>query len=110
MTTIQTLKVEALSALTADVGTIDDVPEVSTIADFEIARGIIAKGAIVPTDFNLLEDLTQTVKDSGIVNWEVLYLQFRDSSSGESDVVSIRLSAFVLYSLEYNNLLWTRLL
>lgn len=76
-TTIAALKSEALSALASDVNQVDDVPKVSSEADFEICRSVKGKGATTPL-YEVLGE-SQTVKTS-LTNWQIVFLQFKDSS------------------------------
>lgn len=92
-----------MTALTADVGPIDDIPTVSSADDFEIVRAAKVKPPAVSNQFTLLEDLTMEVKDAGITNWDVLYLQFKDPSSGECGVFSIPVLSCITL-LDYNNI------
>jgi hypothetical protein len=80
-TTIASLKDEALSALVSDINQVENVPNVTTGDEFEICRGIKDKGKLTG-EYEVL-DTTKQIKDSSLANWEVLFLQFRDASSGE---------------------------
>ncbi|KAH7931324.1 hypothetical protein BV22DRAFT_1077247 [Leucogyrophana mollusca] len=75
--TIASLKEEVLSALSSDVNEVEDVPQVSSLDEFELCRAVKDKGKIT-TQYETL-DGSQPVK--GVLsNWEVIYLQFRDEA------------------------------
>ncbi|KAI0068632.1 hypothetical protein BV25DRAFT_1844172 [Artomyces pyxidatus] len=77
-TRISAVKQEVLSALTADVtGEVEDIPSVTCLADFELARELKEKGKGTG-QYDVLED-DQVLKDM-TNNWEVLYIQFKDES------------------------------
>ena len=84
-TTIASLKTEILSALSSDVNQVEDVPKVTDEEEFEISRAVKDKGKRT-VQYQVLES-SETVK-STLTNWEVVFLQFRDTS-GESVVVSM---------------------
>lgn len=81
-TTIASLKEEVLSALSSDANQVEDVLNVVTVADFEICKGVKEKGRVVR--YEILEG-SEDVKEAKLVNWEVLFLQFRDES-GKYDI------------------------
>ncbi|EGN92039.1 hypothetical protein SERLA73DRAFT_38043, partial [Serpula lacrymans var. lacrymans S7.3] len=70
--TIASLKEETLSALSADVTEIEDVPRVSKEEEFELCRAVKEKGKTT-VQYEVLQP-SQSV--SNLTNWEVLYLQF----------------------------------
>ena len=78
------------------------MPNVTTGDEFEICRGIKDKGKLTG-EYEVL-DTTKQIKDSSLANWEVLFLQFRDASSGEYSVYhSIPPLPFVVHiTLKYN--------
>ena len=92
--TIALLKQEALSALTSEVNTLEEVPKVKREEDFEICKGKRGK-----TKDNALEyvpmDRSLAV-ESLLSNWETVFLQFRNES-GEFIIYS-QLTAFFLLS------------
>jgi len=77
-TTIASLKTETLSALKSDVNQVENVPKVTDEGDFEISRALRERGKNT-VQYELLEG-SQTMKDTFTTGWEVLFLQFRDSS------------------------------
>jgi len=88
-TSIADLKSEVLSALQADVSSdaLDfmamEPPQISVESedDFELCRALKERGK--PTGvFEVLEQ-SKLLKDSGLSGWEVIFLQFRDGSSGD---------------------------
>lgn len=74
-TQIQSLKEEALDALTSDVNQAEDVPTVSSLDEFQIVKA--KDDAYTP-----LNDEDQ-VKDCKIAGWDILFLQFKDPTTGE---------------------------
>jgi len=78
---IAKLKEEVLSALTALYLHGDRVPQVPTAKsadDFELCRAVKEKGK--PTGvYELLDHVSGRVKDH-LVNWDSVYIQFRDES------------------------------
>jgi len=78
---IAKLKEEVLSALTALYLHGDRVPQVptaNTVDDFELCRAVKEKGK--PTgNYELLDHASGRVKDH-LVNWDSVYIQFRDES------------------------------
>lgn len=73
------------------------IPEVQSTDDFELCRGSRAKGAPAfqpggaptpPATFDVLKD--GAVVKTALVNWESVYLQFREKSSGVSPYLLIR--------------------
>ena len=78
---IAKLKEEVLSALTALYLHGDRVPQVptaKTVDDFELCRAVKEKGK--PTgDYELLDHESGRVKDN-LVNWDSVYIRFRDES------------------------------
>ncbi|KAF8592112.1 hypothetical protein K439DRAFT_1250185, partial [Ramaria rubella] len=75
-TTVATLKTQALSALSQFAETMDDVPKVATVDDFEFCRATKQQGKIVA--FDVLETKS-TVRDT-LSNWEIIYFRFRNDS------------------------------
>lgn len=102
--TIETLKEEALTALTSDVNQVEDVPKVTSTEEFEIARAVKNKDRA--PEYEVIETSKQ-IKESGIANWDVVYLQFRDPSSGKHFFVSVVPPLFVwlLRTCEFNVIL-----
>ncbi|KAJ6615626.1 hypothetical protein B0H10DRAFT_57217 [Mycena sp. CBHHK59/15] len=80
--TVGSLKAEVLSALSDDVNQADDVPQVSALEDFELSKGVKERGKL-NGEYQLLEDTDLQLKEAGVTNWEVLFVQFRDPTSGE---------------------------
>ena len=82
---ISKLKEEVLSALTALYLHGDRVPQVptaKTVDDFELFRAVKEKGK--PTgDYELLDHVSGRVKDH-LVNWDSIYIRFRDESGTPS--------------------------
>jgi len=82
---ISKLKEEVLSALTALYLHGDRVPQVTTaktIDDFELCRAVKEKGK--PTgEYELLDHASSRVKDH-LVNWDSIYIRFRDESGTSS--------------------------
>ena len=82
---IAKLKEEVLSALTALYLHGDRVPQVptaGTVDDFELCRAVKEKGK--PTgDYELLDHASGRVKDH-LVNWDSVYIRFRDESGTSS--------------------------
>lgn len=82
---VSKLKEEVLSALTALYSHGDRVPQVPTVTtvdDFELFRAVKEKGK--PTgDYELLDHASGRVKDH-LVNWDSIYIQFRDESGTPS--------------------------
>ncbi|OBZ70293.1 hypothetical protein A0H81_09717 [Grifola frondosa] len=87
---IASLKADALTALQSDVldapnphtGMADadpfwTVPKVASVDDFELCKSVRDKGR--PTGQYQLLDNSRSVRES-IVNWEHVFVQFRDSS------------------------------
>ena len=79
--TIAKLKEEVLSALSAlylHGERVPQVPIVKTVDDFELCRAVKEKGK--PTgNYELLDHVSGRVKDH-LVNWDSVYIQFRDES------------------------------
>lgn len=80
----------------ADVLLADEerIPEVQTTQDFELCRGTRAKGTPAlqpggaptpPSTFEVLKE-DVTIK-TALMNWESVYIQFREKSSGASITV-----------------------
>ncbi|KZT05539.1 uncharacterized protein LAESUDRAFT_726806 [Laetiporus sulphureus 93-53] len=100
--TINSVKQKALSALTTEVldtpnphaamgMPVDDepewtVPKISGLQDFELSRGIKERGRITGR-YELLDSST-TVK-SVLVNWDTLFVQFRDENG---DLLPVKVS------------------
>ncbi|KAJ7506575.1 hypothetical protein B0H11DRAFT_235699 [Mycena galericulata] len=80
--TVAALKTEVLSALTSDVNQVEDVPTVAAVADFELCKAMKERGKLTG-EYQVLEDLKASLKDAGVVNWEALFIQFRDPDSGQ---------------------------
>ncbi|GLB34211.1 hypothetical protein LshimejAT787_0110950 [Lyophyllum shimeji] len=79
-TTIESLKAEALSALTSPVLGDEhaDIPKVETDNDFELCRAVKARGK--PTgEYEVLETFRE-IREYSLAAYDSLYLQFRDSS------------------------------
>ncbi|KAG0703913.1 hypothetical protein DFH29DRAFT_914671 [Suillus ampliporus] len=76
--TIALLKDEALSALTSRVATEDEsFPRVNTTSDFELARSVKEKEkSRSGVTYEVLEP-DKTIRGL-LMNWELLYFQFRD--------------------------------
>ncbi|KAG5635934.1 hypothetical protein H0H81_009619 [Sphagnurus paluster] len=76
--TIQTLKEEALSALSSTVNQAEGVPKVHSTDDFELCSAVKEKGR--PNgDYEVL-DVSRQIRDCGLGSYDSLCLQFRDSS------------------------------
>ncbi|CAK5275105.1 unnamed protein product [Mycena citricolor] len=83
--TVADLKADVLSALSSEVhrsSADDDMPEVTSVEDFEICKGVKTRGKLTG-EFTALTDSRQTLRDADVVNWEALFVQFRDSESGD---------------------------
>ncbi|KAL0950070.1 hypothetical protein HGRIS_010074 [Hohenbuehelia grisea] len=78
--TVQALKEEVFSALTADVNEETDTPKVTELEDFELCKAIKERGK--PITYKVLDNSSQ-LKAAGVLNWEHIYIQFRDAFSGE---------------------------
>ncbi|KAJ7130983.1 hypothetical protein C8R46DRAFT_1141701 [Mycena filopes] len=76
------LKEEVLSALSSDVHQIDDVPRVSAARDFELCKAIKERGKLTG-EYQLLSELTLSLRDAGVANWEPLFVRFRPPGSDE---------------------------
>jgi len=76
--TVASLKAEALSALRSDVNQVEGVPKVTDEGDFEISRAIKERGKHT-VEYEVLDE-SRKIKDALTKGWEVLFLQFRDSS------------------------------
>ena len=74
---ISELKTQALSALQQFAETHDEIPRVSSEDEFEISRAKRSKGSDTVT-YEVMAGNT-IVKDV-FLNWEEVYLQFRDAS------------------------------
>ncbi|KAJ7068821.1 hypothetical protein C8F01DRAFT_1119434 [Mycena amicta] len=91
--TVAALKTEVLTALTSEAlssssstdeeipTTSLDVPSVSKIADFELCTAEKERGKLTG-EFPVLTDTKASLRDAGLVNWDVLFVRFRDSTSG----------------------------
>ncbi|KAJ7784079.1 hypothetical protein B0H16DRAFT_1491293 [Mycena metata] len=76
------LKDEILSALSSDVNQVDGVPRVSAPRDFELCKAVQERGK--PTgDYQLLGELSLSLRDAGVANWEPLFVRFRAPGSDE---------------------------
>lgn len=85
---ISKLKEEVLSALTALYLHGDRVPQVptaNTVDDFELCRAVKEKGKLTG-NYELLDHVSGKVKDH-LVNWDSVYIRFRDES-GTSPTLS----------------------
>ncbi|KAJ7129144.1 hypothetical protein C8R44DRAFT_71355 [Mycena epipterygia] len=80
--TVAALKADVLSALSSDVNQVEDVPPVSAVADFELCKAVKERGKLTG-EFQPLDNLKLSLKDAGVINWEPLFVQFRDPDSGE---------------------------
>ncbi|KAJ7098656.1 hypothetical protein B0H15DRAFT_821749 [Mycena belliarum] len=80
--TVGALKTEIFSALASDVNQGADVPPVSSVGDFELCKGSKERGKLTG-EYTPLDNPKQALKDAGVVNWEPLFVQFRDPDSGE---------------------------
>lgn len=88
-TTVAEVKANTLSALKADVAdsALDafamDPPElnIDTVEDFELCRAKRERGK--PTgEYDLLAP-TKTLRESGLLGWEAIFLQARDKETGK---------------------------
>ncbi|KAJ6515329.1 hypothetical protein C8R45DRAFT_956125 [Mycena sanguinolenta] len=79
---VAALKDEVLSALSDDVNTVEDVPHPEQVRDFELCKAVKDRGKLTG-EYLLLDDYKATLRDSGVVNWEALFVQFRDPDSGD---------------------------
>ncbi|KAJ7462065.1 hypothetical protein FB451DRAFT_1267685 [Mycena latifolia] len=80
--TVGALKAEVLSALASDVNQGADVPLISNARDFELCKGTKERGKLTG-EYTPLDDPKLQIKDAGVVNWEPLFVQFRDPDSGD---------------------------
>ncbi|KAK0491523.1 hypothetical protein IW261DRAFT_1438192 [Armillaria novae-zelandiae] len=80
--TVQEIKEEALSAFLSDVN-LNDVPKVAGVNDFEICKLLRGRDAVGPIPQYEILDHSKAIKDCGILNWEILYFQFRDEATGD---------------------------
>ncbi|KAJ7248484.1 hypothetical protein C8J57DRAFT_1522448 [Mycena rebaudengoi] len=80
--TVGALKDEVLSALASDVNQVEGVPQVSSVADFELCKGLRERGKL-KGEYEVLADYKRTIRDAGVANWEALFVQFRDPTSGD---------------------------
>ncbi|KAJ7102651.1 hypothetical protein C8R43DRAFT_907124 [Mycena crocata] len=78
--TVAALKDDVLSALSSDVNTVEGVPPITSADDFELCKGVKAQGKLTG-EFQPLNDLTQSIKEAGVTNYEALFVQFRDPDS-----------------------------
>ncbi|KAH9482197.1 hypothetical protein JR316_0004292 [Psilocybe cubensis] len=88
-TTVAEIKADTLSALKSDVAddALDpfamDPPQlnIDTVDDFELCRAKRERGR--PTgEYDLLVP-TKTLRDSGLLGWEAIFLQARDKETGD---------------------------
>ncbi|KAF7294226.1 hypothetical protein HMN09_01151000 [Mycena chlorophos] len=92
--TVGALKTEVLSALTSaalessskieeDLEMPDalDIPSVSKVSEFELCTAEKERGRLTG-EFSVLRDTKQTLSAAGIVNWDVLFVRFKDPDSG----------------------------
>ncbi|KAJ7682158.1 hypothetical protein DFH06DRAFT_1160355 [Mycena polygramma] len=80
---VAALKDEVLSALSSDVNQAsEDVPRVSTARDFELCKAVKERGKLTG-EYTPLDNPKLALRDAGVVNWEPLFVQFRDPQSGE---------------------------
>jgi len=91
-TTFASLKQEALSALLAQ--DVEGVPKAESLNDFEICRAKKEKGRNAGSTTGQYEVLKGVVKDAGLVNWEALFLQFRDEDGNVLPIESIQPSLY----------------
>ncbi|KAJ7771023.1 hypothetical protein DFH07DRAFT_879567, partial [Mycena maculata] len=96
--TVAALKAEVLSALSAEVNQVEGVPAVTAAADFELCKATKDRGKLTG-EYQVLEDLKLPLKDAGVVNWEPLFLQFRDPDSGKWPSAATSDCLILLYSL-----------
>lgn len=80
--TVAALKADVLSALSSDVNQVEHVPPVSAVADFELCKAVKERGKLTG-EFQPLDNLKLSLKDAGVINWEPLFVQFRDPDSGK---------------------------
>lgn len=81
-TSVASIKADTLSALASDVNQADDVPQVSSVDDFELCRAVKdAKGNL--TGEYLALDSSKQIKDFGLGGWDHLYIRFKDPDTGE---------------------------
>lgn len=90
--TVQEIKEEALSALLSDVN-LNDVPKVAGVDDFEICKLLRGRDAAGPIPQYEILDHSKAIKDCGILNWEVLYFQFRDEETGKHSLGAVMYSS-----------------
>ena len=94
MSTLNDLKNDVLSALSQFSSAHSDLPEISSIDEFELCRKEVQpapRGTLVTVRYTLLEE-GKTVKQLGLSNWEALYVRYKDAS-GPS--ISIPNAAFL---------------
>jgi len=84
--TVDALKAEVLSALSSDVNKVEGVPSVSAVGDFQLCKGVKERGKLTG-EFEVLKDVKRSIRDVGIINWEPLFVQFRDPESGDLEPV-----------------------
>lgn len=81
--TIASLKNEVLSALTSEGNqTEEEVPQVTSVDEFEICKAVKASKGAASTEYEVL-DGKQFIRDCRLANWDIVFLQFRDSSTGK---------------------------
>ncbi|KAJ7228164.1 hypothetical protein GGX14DRAFT_344964, partial [Mycena pura] len=91
--TVDALKAEVLSALSSDVNQVEGVPSVSTVGDFQLCKAVKERGKLTG-EFQVLKDVKRSIKDVGVVNWEPLFVQFRDPKSGKCDLEPVVFTPF----------------
>ncbi|KAK0447783.1 hypothetical protein EV421DRAFT_1788127 [Armillaria borealis] len=67
---------------------LNDVPKVTGVDDFEICKLLRGRDAVGPIPQYEILDHSKAIKDCGILNWEILYFQFRDEVTGDLQPVT----------------------
>ncbi|KAF7302202.1 hypothetical protein MIND_00787100 [Mycena indigotica] len=93
---IGALKSEILSALTSvalgsnqddeEMPTSLDIPSVTDTSEFELCTAEKETGKLTGV-FPVLRNSKQSIRDAGIVNWDVLFVRFKDVASGALEPV-----------------------
>ncbi|KAJ3777357.1 hypothetical protein EV361DRAFT_896470 [Lentinula raphanica] len=92
-TSLSALKEQTLSALNSGLGE-EEIPAVESAEDFELCRCRVVKprdqnAATVPQrKYDVLDEMESTIKDLGLINWEVLYVQFKDGKERPLEIVA----------------------
>ncbi|KAJ4479053.1 hypothetical protein J3R30DRAFT_3702083 [Lentinula aciculospora] len=91
-TSIGFLKEQTLSALTSGLNEEEGIPPVTKVEDFELCRRRVVKGkdrnAATQREYDLLEEPESTIKQIKLVNWEVLYIQFKNVEGQPLEIIA----------------------